>query len=45
MGQEVDVLKAYDKHFGGAQGIMVLRTKGILYGGADSRRDGVGAGY
>ncbi len=45
MGQEVEVLKAYDKHFGGAQGIMILRDKGILHGGADSRRDGVGAGY
>ncbi|HUU37839.1 MAG TPA: gamma-glutamyltransferase [Candidatus Desulfaltia sp.] len=45
MGQEVDVLKAYDKHFGGAQGIMILRDKGILHGGADSRRDGIGAGY
>jgi len=45
MGQEVDVLKAYDKHFGGAQGIMILRDRGILLGGADSRRDGVGAGY
>lgn len=44
-GQEVDVLKAYDKHFGGAQGIMILRDKGILHGGADSRRDGFGAGY
>jgi len=45
MGQEVDVLKAYDKHFGGAQGIMILQDKRILHGGADSRRDGVGAGY
>ena len=44
-GHEVEVLKAYDKHFGGAQGIMVLEDKGILHGGADSRRDGVGAGY
>ncbi|MGB7296493.1 MAG: gamma-glutamyltransferase [Candidatus Aminicenantales bacterium] len=45
MGQEIDILKAYDKHFGGAQGIMILRPKGILHGGADSRRDGVGAGF
>ncbi len=45
MGQQVDVLKAYDKHFGGAQGIMVLWNRRILHGGADSRRDGVGAGY
>jgi gamma-glutamyltranspeptidase/glutathione hydrolase len=45
MGQEVDVLKAYDKHFGGAQGIMILKESQVLLGGADSRRDGVGAGY
>lgn len=45
MGQEVEVREAYDKYFGGAQGIMVLRDKKIIQGGADSRRDGVGAGY
>ncbi|MBN2408978.1 MAG: gamma-glutamyltransferase [Candidatus Aminicenantes bacterium] len=45
MGHEVDVLKAYDKYFGGAQGIMILRPDGILHGGADSRRDGTGGGY
>jgi gamma-glutamyltranspeptidase/glutathione hydrolase len=45
MGQEVEVREAYDKYFGGAQGIMVLRDKKIMHGGADSRRDGVGAGY
>jgi gamma-glutamyltranspeptidase/glutathione hydrolase len=44
MGQEVEVREAYDKYFGGAQGIMVLRDKRIIQGGADSRRDGVGAG-
>jgi gamma-glutamyltranspeptidase/glutathione hydrolase len=44
MGQEVEVREAYDKYFGGAQGIMVLRHKKIILGGADSRRDGVGAG-
>jgi gamma-glutamyltranspeptidase/glutathione hydrolase len=44
MGQEVEVREAYDKYFGGAQGIMVLRDKKIILGGADSRRDGVGAG-
>ena len=45
LGQEVEVREAYDKFFGGAQGIMVMREKHIIYGGADSRRDGVGAGY
>jgi gamma-glutamyltranspeptidase/glutathione hydrolase len=44
MGQEVEVREAYDKYFGGAQGIMVLKRKKIIHGGADSRRDGVGAG-
>jgi gamma-glutamyltranspeptidase/glutathione hydrolase len=44
MGQEVEVREAYDKYFGGAQGIMVLRERRIIHGGADSRRDGVGAG-
>jgi len=45
MGQEIEVREAYDKYFGGAQGIMILRDKRIIHGGADSRRDGVGAGY
>ena len=45
LGQEVEVREAYDKYFGGAQGIMILREKKIIHGGADSRRDGVGAGY
>jgi gamma-glutamyltranspeptidase/glutathione hydrolase len=45
MGQEVEIREAYDKYFGGAQGIMILRDRKIIHGGADSRRDGVGAGY
>jgi gamma-glutamyltranspeptidase/glutathione hydrolase len=45
MGQEVEVREAYDKYFGGAQGILILKDKKIILGGADSRRDGVGAGY
>ncbi len=45
MDQEVEVREAYDKYFGGAQGIMILRDKKVIHGGADSRRDGVGAGY
>lgn len=45
MGHEVKVREAYDKYFGGAQGIMVVREKKIILGGADSRRDGSGAGY
>ena len=45
MGHEVKVREAYDKYFGGAQGIMVVREKKIILGGADSRRDGSGVGY
>jgi gamma-glutamyltranspeptidase/glutathione hydrolase len=45
MGQVIEVREAYDKYFGGAQGIMVLGRKKIINGGADSRRDGFGAGY
>ncbi|MBM3284507.1 MAG: hypothetical protein FJY81_01405 [Candidatus Aminicenantes bacterium] len=44
-GHEVRVREAYDKYFGGAQGIMILPGKKIIHGGADSRRDGCGAGY
>jgi gamma-glutamyltranspeptidase/glutathione hydrolase len=45
MGHEVEVREAYDKYFGGAQGIMVVKKEKVLHGGADSRRDGVGAGF
>jgi gamma-glutamyltranspeptidase/glutathione hydrolase len=51
LGHRITLKEAYDKYFGGAQGIMVLRDnrvvrdRRIIYGGADSRRDGVGAGY
>ena len=45
IGHEIKVREAYDKYFGGAQGIMVLRDKKLIHGGADSRRDGWGAGY
>lgn len=45
LGQEVKVREPYDKYFGGAQGIMILPGARILLGGADSRRDGWGAGF
>jgi gamma-glutamyltranspeptidase/glutathione hydrolase len=45
MGQEVEIREAYDRYFGGAQGIMILKERKIIHGGADSRRDGFGAGY
>jgi gamma-glutamyltranspeptidase / glutathione hydrolase len=44
-GQEVKVREPYDKYFGGAQGIMISRDRKTIQGGADSRRDGWGAGY
>lgn len=45
IGHIIDVREAYDKYFGGAQGILIDRDRDILIGGADSRRDGSGAGY
>jgi len=45
LGHVVEVREAYDKYFGGAQGIMILWDKRLIHGGADSRRDGHGAGY
>ncbi len=45
IGHRVVIRNPFDKYFGGAQGILILpRGKG-LRGGADSRRDGFGAGY
>ena len=43
LGNEVEVRGAHDLYFGGAQGIML--KKGVLFGGGDSRRDGVAIGY
>lgn len=45
LGHEIAIKEDYDKYFGGAQGLMILKDKKIILGGADSRRDGVGAGY
>lgn len=45
LGHKITPKEPYDKYFGGAQGIMILPDKKLIYGGADSRRDGVGAGY
>jgi len=45
MGHTISLKEPYDKYFGGAQGVMILRDKHVIHGGADSRRDGVGAGY
>ncbi len=45
MGQKITIREDYDKYFGGAQGIMIPAGKKVIFGGADSRRDGQGAGY
>jgi len=45
LGHQIAVKEDYDKYFGGAQALMILKPKKIILGGADSRRDGVGAGY
>jgi gamma-glutamyltranspeptidase/glutathione hydrolase len=45
LGHKTSPKEAYDKYFGGAQGIMILRAPKLIHGGADSRRDGFGAGY
>jgi len=44
-GHKVRVREPYDKYFGGAQGILILPDRKTIIGGADSRRDGWGAGY
>ena len=45
LGHEIGLKEAYDKYFGGAQGLLLLPDKKLILGGADSRRDGSGAGY
>lgn len=45
LGHTLTIRDPFDTYFGGAQAIMVLPEKGIILGGADSRRDGAGAGY
>lgn len=45
MGHSLTIRDAYDTYFGGAQGILIPHPGNIIYGGADSRRDGFGAGY
>lgn len=43
-GHNIKIREKYDSYFGGAQGILI-QEDGKLYGGADSRRDGVAVGY
>ena len=45
IGHGIEIREAFDKYFGGAQGILILKDKKVILGGADSRRDGYGAGY
>jgi gamma-glutamyltranspeptidase/glutathione hydrolase len=45
IGHIIDIRDVYDRYFGGAQGILIDLNTNVLYGGADSRRDGSGAGY
>jgi gamma-glutamyltranspeptidase/glutathione hydrolase len=45
MGYVLTEREAYDNYFGGAQGILIFPLKKTIHGGADSRRDGSGAGY
>jgi gamma-glutamyltranspeptidase/glutathione hydrolase len=44
-GHKLDVKKAFDLYFGGAQGVVIDHETGLLYGGADPRRDGKAVGY
>lgn len=45
LGHTLEKRSAFDKYFGGAQGILIRPDKKLLIGGADSRRDGHGRGY
>jgi gamma-glutamyltranspeptidase/glutathione hydrolase len=45
MGHELEIKKAFDLYFGGAQGVVIEDNGGIKHGGADPRRDGKAIGY
>ena len=44
-GHEVEVVEAFSRSVGGAQGIQVDQEQGTFQGGADPRRDGVSVGF
>jgi gamma-glutamyltranspeptidase/glutathione hydrolase len=44
-GHKLNVRKEMDLYFGGAQAVMIDPKTGIIYGGADPRRDGFAIGY
>jgi len=45
IGHKITIKEPFDKYFGGAQAILISQGRKIIYGGADSRRDGYGVGY
>ncbi len=45
MGYKIKVRGAFDLYFGGAQGVLIDPGTGMMYGGADKRRQGYAAGY
>jgi gamma-glutamyltranspeptidase/glutathione hydrolase len=45
LGHKITIREPYDRYFGGAQGILIDYKRGLILGGADSRRDGFGRGY
>jgi gamma-glutamyltranspeptidase/glutathione hydrolase len=45
LGHEVTVSPDFDAAFGGVHAVLFDHAAGILFGGADPRRDGQAAGY
>lgn len=45
LGHKVAIHDDFDNYFGGAQGILIDYENKKMYGGADSRRDGVAIGF
>jgi len=45
MGHAIKAHPDFDNYFGGAQGILIDPETGTLFGGADSRRDGVAISF
>ncbi len=44
-GYSVEVRGDYDPYFGAAQGVLFDKSRGLMFGGADSRRDGYAEGF
>jgi len=45
LGHEIEMIEAWSRGVGGAQGIMIDREHGTFQGGADPRRDGFALGW